>query len=218
MPAVLGSQFQTDQWLRDRVYLVGDHIGPYLAAQEGYRSAANAALNRGQTAEALDAYRRSLHYSLAFTHGLSQLSGLVMTEAGLENLDLDRQFGGTERRLTAAVWAGSVAFNPDTYSEFVAEVREETTRNFRLYHLFHFGHDRDQNWESVQKPNDPATAREYIDHCVELHRFDAAAFAARIMGWTDEEAALKARTAEFPDNRARIQADIEAWEDARDIW
>ena len=217
MPALLGSQFETDQWLRDRVYLNGDHVGPFLAAEEGYAMVANTALNRGQTPQALDAYRRSLHYRLSFIHGVSRLSGVVMTEEGLRNLNLDTQYGDVERHLTAAVWAGSVAFNPESYAGFVGEVRQNILDNFRLYHLFHFGNDRDQDWARVQEPNQPDAARAYIDHCVSLHRFDAAAFAAKIMRWPDEEAALLAQAQEFPDSNARVNANIQAWEDARDF-
>ena len=226
MPQLIGSTFFTNDELRSRVHLHGDHVGASLDIETVYRRLAEEELSEEKLAtggliQAIDAYRRALHYATQWLGGVALLGGpdgsrILFTRDGLDQLNFAQRFANLEQRLSTHIWEGEVTFNPQEYARFVREVRRLEKKRFKLHQLFFFGFSEAFEPTRVASKYNPAIGQEYMDTCVAMNRFTEAAWIARELGWKEEAAMLGEKAKDDPLDHPRIKALIQAEGDKRD--
>lgn len=183
MPQLIGSRFQELPGLQDVIHqdeVVNLNV-PFLTAVTAYKEYAALEIARGNVEAAINAYKTSLFNTasfMSFASGLGEAA--LLTSGEVERLDLEGQFGTLEDKIIDKVWEGEVAFHPDDYAKFVADVREQRKRRRELGRSFF------ENRSA--REYDPEVGRQYINACVAVKDFRMAAYVASVLDIPAEEA------------------------------
>ncbi len=215
MPQLIGAAYLTNDELRQRVHFHGNHRGPFLAKEAAYTRLVEVELAAGGLNRAIDAYRCGLHQALGWVSAIAMFGGpdgsrALLSKNEVERLNLISRFSHIEERLSARIWEGEVAFNPDSYTEFVREVRRLEKRRFQLHQLFFLGSSKAFEPVEADCMQNPEIGREYIDTCIAMNRFEEAAWVATELGLEEEEASLRERAKCEPKDNPRLAALLEA--------
>lgn len=180
MPQIIGSRFMAGE-LNARLYNNGQGAGSFMASEDAYYNLAEDELQSGNLIEALDAYKRCLHYSVGFLGAMAALRGnALLNRAELDRLDLSGRFGDLEQALIRQIVAQDVAL-PASYPDFVKDVRQREKRYKELNKLFY-----DSIKPTAEGPRgDKKLGEEYITHLVERGEYTHAGGICQDLG--DEE-------------------------------
>ena len=210
MPRLLGSRFMIDDSLRVRLHRE-TASGLFMFLEEAYQKLTEEHLKDGNLTEALEAYRVALQAATTFVKIMNRMGeNALLNQDEMSRLNLDEYFGGIETKLMDAVLdeGTDLDFSMDDYADFVRAQSLLENRRFQINPYFVRNMDGDIV-EVRTREGTPRFGEETMELFEDMGLFGDAAFMAKELGLTDEEARLKEMELAIQDDNPKSQAFID---------